>query len=335
MFIGLSACGSSGGTAISQTYSFTDTAGRVVQVPLKVNRLVTVGYPPVSDGWVAAVGGENLLVNGIPGYDSSEFYRAYKILAPRLIRLPNVESALGGPINPEELLTLKPDVAITADAATANQIQKLGVPAVVINDLSTGVGIERDVTLVGQLLNKQKAAAGYVSYFNNIINQVRQTAATVPAAERPSVLYASMGPLTRPNLVMGWMLGVIGAHDVTAGITVPAYKFSIEQLFVWDPDVIIGHDPSDLPGFMQNPQFSTLQAVRTKRVGIIPQGLNTWGDNTAEQPLGLLWTAKYLYPMQFAKTDMAEEVKTFYSRFLQVNLTDAQANQILNAGTAS
>lgn len=336
--LALAACGSSGTSgksARSQTRSFTDTAGRVVKVPVKINRIVTVGFPPVSDGWVAAAGGEGLIVNGFPGYNATAFYRAEKVLAPRLIHLPNVETALGGPVNPEEVLALKPDVAITFNAASADQIQKLGVPAVVINDISSGPAIEHDVTLIGQLLGTQQAAAAYVSYFNQIISRVHQAAAAVPVGQRPSVLYAAMDPLTRPNLVMGWMLGVIGARDVTAGITVPAYQFSAEQLLKWNPDVIIGHDPSDLPGFTHNPQFSPLKAVRDKRVAIIPQGLNTWGDNTVEQPLGLLWTAKELYPKQFATTDLASQTKRFYARFLHVNLTDGQIKAILDAGAAS
>ena len=56
----------------------------------------------------------------------------WKILEPRLVRLPNVESHIEAPVNPGQLLALKPDIVPTMDPTMAGQIQKLGVPTVVI-----------------------------------------------------------------------------------------------------------------------------------------------------------------------------------------------------------
>jgi iron complex transport system substrate-binding protein len=290
------ACSSSGSTGSAPktaTQVITDTAGRHVRVPLTINRIVTVGYPPVSDGWIIALGGKKLIVNGFPGFSNTAFYRSDQLLVPGLASQPNVESALGGPINPEKLLADRPDVVITADAATAEQIQKLGVPALDVNYLSSGLAMEHDVTVLGQLLGRQKQAAAYVSYFNNIIGEVHKIAAGIPNKDRLSAIYLAMDP--------------------------------------WNPDVIIAHDPSDVPALMNEPQFSQLAAVRTKRVNVIPEGVNTWGDNTVEQPLGLLWTAKDIYPKQFAGINLVAQAQEFYSRFFGVDLSASQATDLITS----
>ena len=97
------------------------------------------------------------------------------------------------------------------------------------------------------------------------------------------------------------------------------------------PDVIIAHDPSDVPALLTGAQFSQLAAVKTKRVNVIPEGVNTWGDNTVEQPLGLLWTAKDIYPKQFAYINLVAQTQQFYSRFFGVDLSVTQANDLITS----
>ena len=70
---------------------------------------------------------------------------------------------------------------------------------------------------------------------------------------------------------------------------------------------------------------------------------NTWGlcpsntglpgydirGNSIPGTLGLLWTAKQLYPQRFADLDMVAECKVFYKEFFGLELTDEVINNIL------
>jgi len=246
----LAACGSITPTAQSptgHTRAFTDTAGRVVNVPTKINRVATVGYATTLDSLLYVVGAQDLLVDGIPSAGSTTFLLPYKDLAPRLLQLPKVESTINGPLDPEALLALKPDVVITSDPAKADQIQRLGIPAVDIFNLGTGSAIEHDVDLVGQLLGRRSAAAAYTTYFNNIIHQAQQSAAAIPTNSRPSALYADFGPLTQPTVVEGWIFGVLHVHNVVPGVVPNHFEFADEQVYAWNPDYIVVQMPSDLP----------------------------------------------------------------------------------------
>jgi iron complex transport system substrate-binding protein len=330
---GLAACGSSassGSAGQAQTQKITDAAGRVVTVPVpsRIHRIVMVGAPPDIDGFVVAIGDGKLIVNGVPKVFSAAHF-GWKILEPRLVGLPNVESDIMAPVNTEELLALKPDIVLTMDATLAGQIQKLGVPTVVITTEGPGMDQERDaMTLLGKVLGKQKQAAAYVAYFDSMLNLVHQRIAGIPASQRPTALYLATRPFRRNGPAMVWYMNYLGVTDV-AGNVPPLSQFTTEQLLKWNPDFIIAHDPTDVPVITTNSVLRNLKAVHDGHVKPIPQDLNEWGDFDVAAPLALLWTAKYVYPSQFASINMVTEAKTFYSRFYGRNLNTADLNEIL------
>jgi iron complex transport system substrate-binding protein len=328
VLVGLTACGSSSTSASSRTQTITDAAGRVITVPLKINHIVMVGAPPDIDGFVIAVGDENLIVNGVPkSFSDSHF--GWKILAPRLVKAPNVESTIEGPVNPEELLALKPDVVLTNDPTMADQIQKLGVPTVCITEENPGPGQEiAAMKLVGQVLHKQQAASAYVNYFTQNTSLVARRIASIPAAQRPSVLYLATMPLRRNGPAMEWILKFLGATDV-AGNDPPLTQFTTEQILAWNPDFIIAHDPLDVPLITKDSVLRRLKASQDGHVTAIPQDLNEWGDFGVGDALSVLWTAKYLYPQRFADINMTSEAKAFYKQFFHINLSTSDLNEIL------
>ncbi len=331
--LGLAACASSSGpgsAAPARTQKITDAAGRVVTVPVpsRIHRIVMVGAPPDIDGFVIAIGDGKLIVNGVPKVFSAAHY-GWKILEPRLVGLPNVESNIMAPVNSEELLALKPDIVLTMDATLAGQIQQLGVPTVVITTEGAGMNQERDaMTLLGKVLGKQKQAAAYVAYFDSMLSLVHQRIAGVPASQRPTALYLATRPFRRNGPAMVWYMNYLGVTDV-AGNVPPLSQFTTEQILRWNPDFIIAHDPTDVPVITTNPVLRNLTAVHDGHVKSIPQDLNEWGDFDVAAPLALLWTAKYLYPSHFADINMAAQAKAFYSRFYGENLTTADLNEIL------
>ncbi len=310
--------------------TITDSAGRQVTVPAKVERVVTVGSVPVLNSFPFAVGAGSTIVNGIPGGNTSS-YSSYKVLAPGLLTAPTVQSAIGQPVNVEAVLELKPDVAFTSTPATAEQLQAAGVPTVVLN-LETGDKIKDSVRVTGEVYGHQQQAADYLTYFDDTVKRVNEIKASIPDAEQPSVLYIDLKPLRRPNRIMEWMLDQVGAKSVTRDVQVGQFQFGVEQLQKWDPQMLIGMAAYDLPGLTGDPKFAALQAVKNKKIGIIPTGIQIWGNNTTEQPLGVLWVARFLHPDAYAEIDMAAETKNFYAKFYGITLTDAQVTQILNAG---
>jgi iron complex transport system substrate-binding protein len=329
--LALSACSSSAASAApGKTHTIIDAAGRKVTIPVPsdIHRIVMVGAPPDIDGFVIAMGDGHLIVNGVPKVFSAAHF-GWKILEPRLVKLPNVEPNIEAPVNEEELLALKPSIVLTMDPTMASQIQSLGIPTVVITTEGPGDMQERDCALLlGKILGKEKRAAAYVSYFDSILKLVSSRIKGIPASQRPSALYLATRPLRRNGPAMVWYMNYLGVHDV-AGDVPPLSTFTPEQILRWNPDYIIAHDPTDVPVITGNVVLRNLKAVRDGHVKSIPQDLNEWGDFDVAAPMGLLWTAKYLFPKQFADINMVTEAKQFYSRFYGENLSMADLNEIL------
>jgi iron complex transport system substrate-binding protein len=345
--VGLAACGSSSSTTSTtsttastksattsassgQTQTITDAAGRTVTVPVpsRIHRIVVVGAPPDIEGFIVIAGDADKVVNGVPKVFSSAHY-GWKILVPQLVNNPNVESNIEAPINPEEVLALHPDVVITMDPTLGGQTQKLGIPTVVITEENPGEMQERDaMTLVGKVLGAETIAAAYVKYFDNMLTLVSSRIKGIPASQRPSALYLATRPLRRNGPAMEWYMNFLGVKDV-AGTDPPLTQFTTEQILQWNPDYIIAHDPTDVPYITKNSVLKNLSAVRDGQVKAIPQDLNEWGDFDASAPLALLWTAKFVYPKQFANINMYSEAKSFYATFWHKNLTKADLDEIL------
>ena len=106
---------------------------------------------------------------------------------------------------------------------------------------------------------------------------------------------------------------------------------TVEQIYVWDPDVVLVNEPSATEYFMTDAKFSGLRAVREGRVYQLPVGISRWAHpGSVESPIAALYIAKLLYPEQFDDIDMAEETKAFYERFFDIALSDEDVESILS-----
>ena len=309
------------------TRTITDMDGRSVEVPAKIERIATVGPVPVLNSFVFAVGEGDKIVNGIPGAGASGYW-ANKILSPHLLEAPQLQTSNGSEPDIEALLTLKPDIAFTSSKQVAEAVERAGIPVVMLK-LTTGDEIRDSVGVTGEALGREDEAAAYQQYFQDVEDRVTKVAATIPADAQPTVLYLNLQPLRRPNLIMDWMLNLVGANSVTKDVTVGQFQFNVEQVQAWDPEMIIGMRPDDREGLTTQEQFSGLQAVKNGKIGIVPTGIQTWGNTTTEQPLALLWVAKYVHPEAFADIDLVAETRDFYAKYFKIEVSEEDVRKIL------
>ena len=82
---------------------------------------------------------------------------------------------------------------------------------------------------------------------------------------------------------------------------------------------------------LNDPRWNHIKAVRTGRVYVNPTGVYLWDRHSAEAALQVLWAAKTLHPARFPDLDIRKETKTFYARFFNHTLTDAEYVTILRA----
>jgi len=105
---------------------------------------------------------------------------------------------------------------------------------------------------------------------------------------------------------------------------------SIEQVLVWNPEIIVTIDQDFAANVMRDPQWAAVAAVRAGRVHLSPKLPFGWVDfpPSVNRLIGLWWLAKILYPAHFPE-DMRARTRDFYTRFYHVTPSDADIARVL------
>lgn len=320
----------------TDTITVVDSAGRTVEVPANVEKIAALysfaGYT------VCLLGRGNDLV-GVPGGLQRDL-----LLVEIFPEIANASVPReGGAINIEELIRIDPDVVIVRNETVADQkeVEKLensGIPYVVV-DYTTMEEQRQAVLIIGQTIGKEAEALAFNDYYLDIIDRVDQVTGDLTEAEKVR-LYHSENQATRAthedSLVADWTRAA-GVINVSVGGDLELigndYFASIEQILLWNPEVIIANEPAAYAIITQHPQWSGITAVQQGQVYQLPNGVSRWGHpGSVETPLALLWTAAIVYPDLFPDLDMAAEVYYFYKTFFNLELDGQMITTILEGG---
>ncbi|MDX9986959.1 MAG: ABC transporter substrate-binding protein [Dehalococcoidales bacterium] len=319
-----------------ETITVTDSVGRAVEVPKKVEKIAALysfaGYT------VCLLGSGNDLV-GVPGGLQRDI-----LLVEIFPELANASTPrTGGTINIEELLRIDPDVVLVrkdtvADDREVEKLDKSGLPYIVV-DYSTMEEQREAILIIGKAIGKEAEARTFNNYYLDTIDRVSQLVGDIPEGEKVR-LYHSENQATRAthesSLAADWTRAA-GVINVSVGgdleLVGNDYYASIEQILFWDPEVIIVNESTAYSLITSHPQWSGISAVREGKVCQLPNGISRWGHpGSVETPLALLWTAKTVYPELFTHVEMGEEVQYFYKTFFNMELDEEMIATVLRGG---
>lgn len=317
-----------------ESIAVTDYLGREVVIAEPVKR-IACGY--AYTGHVAAMLGRGEdIVAVVGGLQRDKVLTSFY---PHIKDLPVPFSA--GTINIEELLACDPDIVFLKTDTALNEsvvtkLDKLNIPYVVIDFYSMEEQIE-SISIIGQVLGASEKAQKYIDYYKKTVEDIRNTVESIPTEERVTV-YHSVNEAVRTDLKDSLPADWI---EVTGGINVSTedkLKISeeksfatLEQIYQWDPDIIIVNEAGVSEYILGNEQWAALRAVKQKKVYQIPNGISRWGHpGSIETPLAVLWTAKLLYPAYFENLNIETEVKEYYKSFFNMELSDNQIKEILS-----
>lgn len=326
-------------TAGTQARTITDAAGRKVEIPDTVTRVLAAG-PPASvlvyvlapdklTGWVRQ-----------PGDAEKQF------LMPSVRDLPTFGqlTGKGGTANMEAVLAAKPDIIIDVGtvnptyASLADKVQaQTGIPYVLID----GSFARSAETLreAGDILGVADRAGKLADYAAAKISDLNTKLATIPESDRPRVYYGR-GPEGLETGLSGSInleiLGAVGATNVAAaagkgGLT----QVSLEQILSWKPDTILAASGKFAASVKSDALWKDIDAVKNGRVFVTPSLPFGWFDSPPgiNRLIGISWLEHLFYPKQFTD-DLKAEVRDFFKLFYQVDLTDDQLATLLKGSGA-
>jgi iron complex transport system substrate-binding protein len=311
--------------ALAQGRTVTDMAGRRVALPARIGRVVTLGSLPVLNSFVYAMGEGAAIVNGLADF-ARPHWKFQAVFAPQLPSMPAMQLPTREP-NVEAILLARPDVVLTMHRESVELLAKRGL-AVVFLAWRRPEEVKACMAVLGEVFANPARAAAYAAYFDRTIARVAEAVAGAP---RPRVLYFQPDTLTQPRLIAEWWIPAAGGASVTDdGRSTESRSFTLEQVVLWDPDILIVTDPRDVAFVQRHAVLARLRAARAGRVLVVPVGAHTWSNRTAEQPLTVLWAASVFHPQRMRGIDLAAETAAFYRDIFGHALSEAQVAEILS-----
>jgi iron complex transport system substrate-binding protein len=318
---------------VARAATVTDAAGRAVAIPDKVTRVFPAGPP-------AAILLYTLAPDLLLGWPRANRAEECVFMLPDICRRPEVGriTGRGNTANLEVVIALKPDLILDVGStretfvSLATRVQEqTGIPYALLDGRFDEIAAT--YRKLGELTQRQREAEALARYAEETTATIRGRIDKIPAARRPRVYYAR-GPR---GLVTGLggsinveTIEFLGAHNVAAERKGGLANVSIEQVLLWNPEVIVTIDRDFAAGVRTDPVWASVKAVQGGRVHLSPKMPFGWVDfpPSVNRLIGLWWLAKILYPEAFPE-NLTDLTRDFYRRFYHVTPTDAQIEHVL------
>ncbi len=310
-----SGCGHSESTQ-KRTRVITDQLGRTVTVPVHPKRIAALHH--FGGKIIFALKQQHLLV------EKSLYGREGQALAdidPSFARLPGIVQSHG--YNVEGLVSLNPQLIFcytSMDTSEIELFEHAGIPVVAVK----GENFEESfhaVRLMSEVMGCREEGEFYIKTCREILSLVEsrlKNRVTTPIR----VMFAgprSIYSVATGNMLQTPILERSGAVNVAEQLRGFWADVSPEQIVRWNPDVIFLGSYLDVYGrdrILENPQFQTVTAIRNKKVYEFPSNIGWWDYPAPHCVLGVVWSAKTLYPDLFSDIDMTALADEFYQQFV-------------------
>ena len=311
----------------------TDAAGRAVPVPERVARVFPAGPP-------AAILLYTLAPDLLLGWPRANRPEEREFLLPDVSNRPEIGrlTGRGNTANLEVVLALKTDVIIDVGSTDATYVsladrvqQQTGIPYALLDGRFDKT--PQTYRTLGALVGRREQAEVLARYAEETMATITRRVAAIPSERRPRIYYAR-GPRGLETGLGGSInvetIEFVGARNVAAERRGGLATVSIEQVLLWNPDVIVTIDQTFAANVRSDPLWSSVAAVRAGHVHLSPKMPFGWVDfpPAVNRLIGLWWLAKILYPEQFPE-DMRTLTRDFYRQFYHVTPSDAQIDRVL------
>jgi iron complex transport system substrate-binding protein len=314
----------------AKTVWFTDSAGRQVEVPGAITRIAPSGS--LAQMFLLAIAPEMLCaVSGPYPADQAEF------IPEHVKNLPAVGQFYGSrDLNPEVVADIAPDIVIDVGepkdtiAEDMDAISRtIAVPAVHIT--ATLRSTPEAFRTLGRLLGKEAKGEELARFCERALAE--SEAAMKRSGRKPSILYC-LGPSGTNVLAAGsfhtevldW-LAVNAAVVDNPSSRGGGNETDMEQILLWDPDVVIFAPDSIYSAAGSDRLWSELRAVKSRNYFRVPLGPYNWMGSppSINRYLGMLWLARLLYNAEY---DLYTETAEYYRLFYGYDLSRERFNAL-------
>ena len=315
---------------------FTDSLGRTVELPDRIERIVPSGN-------LAQMVLYSLAPERIAGWSSKLSGSAEEYFIQDTVTLPVFGTFYGkkANLNKEALMAAFPDVVIDmgeikgSREAMINDLDKLSgdimIPVIFIEAyLDNTPEVYRTA---GKLLGLEDRAEELAAFAEDAIGMAADAREKI---DDPITVYYSTSPdgleaIAEGNF-HGEVIEKIGAKNIVpSSFGESGGSISMEQLYIWNPEVILFQEEEAYRHAMESPEWQVLDAVAEGNVYLIPSEPYSFIDAppATNRIIGIYWLGNLLYP-ELYPVDVVQKTIEYYSLYYSYDLTEEHAREILH-----
>ena len=318
---------------LPETFLFTDSVGREVELPTNIERVAVSG--PLAQIVLFALCPDRLV-----GIASKWDKSAEQFLATEYYQLPELGQLYGGKgeLNLETLLNSGAQVVIDVgepkksvkedlDALT----EQTGVPFVHVTASIAAMGDA--YRKLGELLHMPEEAEVLAAYCDRVYADTLKIAGSV---EKANLLYITGENGLNVIAKDSYHAEIIDLlSNNRAVVESPSSKgtgneVDMEQILLWNPDVILFAPESIYATVGADDTWKSITAIQNGAYYEVPMGPYNWMGfpPSVQRLLGMLWMAKLLYP-DAADYDLYTEVAEYFRLFYHCDLSEEAYNALV------
>jgi iron complex transport system substrate-binding protein len=238
-------------------------------------------------------------------------------------------------------MAAKPDLVVDIGSTSPTYVsvaervqQQTGIPYLLFDGkLADSPRLLREL---GRAIGVASEGDGLASFVESSMTSIAARIATIPQERRPRVFYArgASGLATAPRgSLQAEVFDLAGARNVAEpppGFPGNLFNVSLEQVLLWQPDVIVTIDPAFARSVRGRPEWQSVPAVKNDRIYVAPELPFGWIDAppAVNRLLGLEWLVRILHPTVFPEP-LGPRIVEFHRRFYHRMPTDAQVAALL------
>lgn len=333
----LCGCGQTHGGSEPSTMEFTDSTGRSVTVPTEITKIAISG--PLSQVYILPLAGDMLVgVSNAYAEDAALYLPAYIFEKTEIGQLYGGK----GEMDLEALLAADPDIVIDIGEPKGSIAEDLdgltaqtGIPFVHID--ATVATAPEAYRILGSLLGREEKAEQLAQWCEKTYASMTDMMEKVDADNaRKSLLYClgdkgvnviAEGSFHAETVnMMGNNLAVV--EDVVSSGA--GNEVDLEQILLWDPDVIIFAPDSCYAEIADAAQWQSVSAVAEGNYYETPYGPYGWLSSppSVQRYLGMLWLGELLYP-EYTEYNLQDAVTEYYKLFYGCDLTEEMYRSLM------
>lgn len=303
----------------------TDMAGREVEVPEKVRRVVTT-YRSATQ-FVFALGVQDRLVASDLSFEKISLFQ--KLYDGE--KLPNVGSKRHG-LNLEQIIETDPDLVIlfphNEGPQVAEKLAEFDIASIIIVPESYEQ-IKETTRILGKALDVEERADEVIAQYDKILNIVDRD---MEVNEKKKVYFANsdLFDTVGAEMLQTSMIELAGGINPAKQVKSGFIKTSIEELLNWNPDVIVlsQYYNGTINDLLNRPELKELKAIKEENVYRFPSKVEPWDFPSPSSYLGIVWLAERLYPNEYSDLDLENIVNEYYKTLYDHSFQELGGNSL-------